>query len=364
MHKKAYSIYAVSLLAAVVLVFSLMGLFLPKETVSQSERRKLTTLPPVTLQSIQNGTLATNLETYTMDHFPFRESFRHLKALSQYYLLWKKDNNGIYVEQGSAAKLLYPLNSNSVSAAAKKFRKIYETYLKGKAKKIVCAVVPDKGQFFSGCPKLDFNALTAQLAAWMDYATLCDLTDTLTLDDYYRTDPHWRQERLFPTAQKIGAALGVSLNTSYEAQDAGVEFSGAYAGQGALLLKPDRMAYLTGGTLDSVSVTNLETNQPSGIYDWGKRTSRDPYSFYLSGSVAIMTLENPNATGNRSLVLFRDSFGSAIAPYFSEAYRHITLIDTRYVSPALLERYVSFADCDVLFLYSTLLLNDSGALKE
>ena len=113
MHKKAYSIYAVSLLAAVVLVFSLMGLFLPKETVSQSERRKLTTLPPVTLQSIQNGTLATNLETYTMDHFPFRESFRHLKALSQYYLLWKKDNNGIYVEQGSAAKLLYRQRSSA-----------------------------------------------------------------------------------------------------------------------------------------------------------------------------------------------------------------------------------------------------------
>ena len=41
----------------------------------------------------------------------------------------------------------------------------------------------------------------------------------------------------------------------------------------------------------------------------------------------------------------------------------ITVIDTRYINPSLLSDYVDFDSCDVLFLYSTLLLNDSYTLK-
>ena len=75
-----------------------------------------------------------------------------------------------------------------------------------------------------------------------------------------------------------------------------------------------------------------------------------------------MTLENPQAPDNR-LILFRDSFGSSIAPYFLEQYREITLVDIRYVSPQRLGKLVDFADCDVLFLYSSLVLNNSETLK-
>ena len=41
----------------------------------------------------------------------------------------------------------------------------------------------------------------------------------------------------------------------------------------------------------------------------------------------------------------------------------MTLVDTRYIAPALLGDYVDFTNCDVLFLYSTLVLNESSVLK-
>ena len=44
-------------------------------------------------------------------------------------------------------------------------------------------------------------------------------------------------------------------------------------------------------------------------------------------------------------------------------YRKVTLVDTRYVDPKLLSNYVNFQNADVLFLYSTLVLNSSGALR-
>ena len=65
----------------------------------------------------------------------------------------------------------------------------------------------------------------------------------------------------------------------------------------------------------------------------------------------------------KELVIFRDSFASALAPLLAEGYAKITLADIRYISPALLGQYLSFDKQDVLFLYSTSVLNHSETLK-
>ncbi len=84
---------------------------------------------------------------------------------------------------------------------------------------------------------------------------------------------------------------------------------------------------------------------------------------FLSGSLALVTITNPWASSDKELVLFRDSFGSSIAPLFAGAYKKITLIDIRYIHPDLLEQYMTFKDQDVLFLYSTLSLNHGEIFK-
>ena len=58
-------------------------------------------------------------------------------------------------------------------------------------------------------------------------------------------------------------------------------------------------------------------------------------------------------------MLFRDSFGSSIAPLLIENYRKITLIDLRYINSELLSEYVEFNNQDVLFLYSGVVLNQN-----
>ena len=84
---------------------------------------------------------------------------------------------------------------------------------------------------------------------------------------------------------------------------------------------------------------------------------------FLSGNQALVTVKNPvNTTGDR-LIIFRDSFGSSIAPLLAEGYSEVILIDLRYVSSDMLGSFVDFAGADVLFMYSTLLLNSSLALK-
>ena len=41
----------------------------------------------------------------------------------------------------------------------------------------------------------------------------------------------------------------------------------------------------------------------------------------------------------------------------------MTLVDTRYLSSDLLDQFVDFHGQDVLFLYSSLILNSSAAIK-
>ncbi|MBQ5885563.1 MAG: hypothetical protein IIW79_04055 [Clostridia bacterium] len=70
-----------------------------------------------------------------------------------------------------------------------------------------------------------------------------------------------------------------------------------------------------------------------------------------------MRIENEAATTDKELIIFRDSFGSSIAPYFAEGYKSVTLVDIRYISPQTVANFVDFENKDVLFLYSTSVLN-------
>jgi hypothetical protein len=79
--------------------------------------------------------------------------------------------------------------------------------------------------------------------------------------------------------------------------------------------------------------------------------------------VSLLRIDNPNANTDRELIIFRDSFGSAIAPLLAQGYKSVTLVDIRYLSSAMLDRFIDFHGQDVLFLYSTIVLNNSETLK-
>ena len=84
---------------------------------------------------------------------------------------------------------------------------------------------------------------------------------------------------------------------------------------------------------------------------------------FLGGSATIQKITNPVSDTGKRLIVFRDSFGSSIAPLLVHEYNEIILVDIRYISSKLLGDYVDFKDADVLFLYSTLVINSSSMLK-
>lgn len=141
------------------------------------------------------------------------------------------------------------------------------------------------------------------------------------------------------------------------------DFHGSYWGKTEEPLEPDTLSYLTSPTLESCTVHNYETDTDGGVYDFAAAQDA-PYDLFLSGSRSLLRIDNPDALCDRTLVVFRDSFGSSIIPLLAESYRTVYAVDIRYLASDRLGRVVEFPDdADVLFLYSATVLHNSITLK-
>lgn len=354
--KKYQTIFTLTLWGAL----ALWAWFIPSKQISEAERRPLAQKPALSEK------FQTEFEAYSLDQFPLRDNFRRLKSLFHTGVLGQKDNNGIYLTNGTAVKQEYPLNPDSVKHAIGRFQKIYDEYLT--KSRCFYAIIPDKSYYLgdkSGHLTMDYRALYAQMAEGLPWAQEIDLRPVLSGQDYYRTDTHWRQENLIPAATALCEGLGVTPPKAEDFTPKAVKrpFYGVYYGQAALPMEPDEMILMESDLLEQCTVYDHETGKAGSVYDMTKLDSRDLYDVYLSGARALLTIENPNAGTDRELIVFRDSFGSAIVPLLMADYARVTLVDIRYLQPDLLGQFLDFHGQDVLFLYSTLVLNSSGALK-
>ena len=361
------------ILVVAAMALTLVGIFalhvaLPDGTVSDAERRPLAQLPEIKAETLLNGKFMSAFEDFSLDQFPLRDTFRQVKSLFHYYILGQKDNNGIYIAAGFAVKQEYPYNPESMEHALNRFNYLYEKYLKDSGSDIFMTIVPDKGYYLgesSGHLTMDYEAMFAALEAGMPWAEFVDITDTLCAQDYYRTDTHWRQEKLLDVAAKLSRALGVTAPDAADYTKTALErpFYGVYYGQAALPMEPETMYVMESEPLKDCTVLDWETGKYNAVYDLNKLESRDLYDVFLSGSRSLLTIENPNAATDRELIVFRDSFGSSIVPLLVQDYAKVTLVDIRYIQIDMLGRFLEFKGQDVLFLYSTLVLNNSSTIK-
>jgi len=368
MNNKNIRIIGAAAVGAIWLFLVVFAWFKPADEISEAERRKLAQFPELSVTTVLEGNFMTKFEDYTLDQFPLRDNFRQIKSLFHYNVLNQSSNNDIYLEDGYAAKLEYPLNEQSVNYALNKFNGIYNQYLKNSACKVYAAVVPDKGYYLAepnGYLSMDYEALFSQVQAGMPWASYIDLTDTLDITDYYFTDTHGRQEKLIPAAQKLAQAMGGKgpQESDFTVTKADRPFYGVYYGQAALPLPSEDLFIMESDLLKGCRVRDHETGKMVAVYNPEDLDNQDLYDIYLGGAKSLLTIENPNAKTNKELIVFRDSFGSSMIPLLVQDYRTVTVVDIRYMNPMLLNNYLRFRNQDVLFLYSSLVLNSSSVLQ-
>lgn len=297
-----------------------------------------------------------------MDNFYQRETFRKLKTSVELDIFKKQDVNKIYKYNNFLVEQIYPLDEKSATNLTNKINYIKESYL-NETNKIYYSIIPDKNYYTDNSHlKLDYDKMQQIMENNLNGLQYIDIFQDLSLDSYYYTDSHWKQEKLQNVAKTIAENMNFSITQNYNEQKVAT-FKGVYAGQLPINTKEDEIKILVNDVIADANAYNYETKEQGGIYNFKKLTGYDKYDIYLSGATPLIEISNANNKTNKTLVIFRDSYASSLAPLLMEGYSKITLVDTRYISPKILNEYVNFENADILFIYSTLVINSSMALK-
>lgn len=351
------------LFLSIIYGFFLLNFLMKDEELSLAERRHLKQFPEITVSNIINGSVFKEFETYTLDQFPLRNQFRNLKANVEYSVFQKLDNNGIYVKNNKIFKIEYPLKEKNVMLFTKKVNQIYEKYLQGM--NVYYMIIPDKNYYLEDEHlKMDYDKMYQLLNENIRNLSYIEVRDLLSLEHYYDTDTHWRQEKIISVACRLEEEMiGNTSNHQYQFQEY-KPFYGVYYGQAALGGKGETLTYLINDAIKNAYVENKTDLSFHEVYNLKELGKMDSYNVFLSGSTPFITIVNEKNKTGKELIIFRDSFASSLTPLLIDSYSKITLIDFRYMSASKLTDFITFENQDVLFLYSTMVINESVMLKD
>ena len=326
-----------------------------------SERRPPAGLPKLTWQSVASGSFMSGFESYAADSFFLRDGFRTIRAATVFGIFMQSDKNGLYMGKSGAGEFK-PIDAAALRQSAEKIKKAADS-LSGC--NVFYAIVPDKS-IYAGkyLPGFDLETAERLLAEAMGGLTYVPLADILAASSFYKTDLHWRQTEIGGVADRLCDAMGAKLDLGEYIRKIKGDFKGVYAGELALPMNFDSMVYMDLESLTAKSLNEVTLEfEGCPVYDPVRFQGIDPYDFFLDGPQAIVLLENPEAPEG-DLYIFRDSYGSSLAPLMASAYRRIALIDLRYIDMSVLDRFVEFKPgADVLFIYSSQILNNPSVLK-
>ncbi len=270
--------------------------------------------------------------------------------------------NGYMLIDGKYVEAEEPYSESSAQRFAEKFTGLREKYFADN--KVYYATIPEKGYYLKDKTThyLNHDSISAFLSeAFYDW-TAIDVASALTIDDYYTTDRHWKQENLFGTVEKFGEKMGFTVNKDAYTPVKVENYRGDYA-KVITDIPAETLTYLVSDVTKNATVDNFQNKKVTTVYDESKLTSKIPYDVFLSGATPLTVITNPAAKETRELVIFRDSFGSSIIPLFIEAYSKITVVDLRYMASDLLPQFVTFDNAEVLVMVSDKIVNNSILLK-
>jgi len=340
-----------------IILFSILHIAFKDNEISNTERRLLAEFPEIEISS----DYITKVEKYLLDHFPYRDEYRSIKAAFNYNILHRLDNNGIYLKDNHIYKSNYPTNQKSINNFITKTSSI--KYLLSKENKTYIMIVPDKNYYLEdkNFLQIDYNYIYNEIDKLN--ITNIDIRNTMSLEDYYETDTHWKQENLSKVIYEMSKVMDFNYKEEKYIKNEYDSFYGVYYGESAVNRSPEKLTYLTNKTINNAKVEYLENKTLTTVYNKEKLESTDAYEIYLDGASSYIEITNPNNNSGKELVIFRDSFGSSITPLLIKYYSKITVIDNRYINSDNFLELIDFKDQDVLFIYSTLIINTSDSLK-
>ena len=344
--------------------FCMLNLIIPQSPVLVSERRVPTKFPELTMNTVTTGAFMSGFDDYASDRFVFRDSFRMVNAFQIFDIFMQTDKSGLYRCDSVGLGEFKRINPISFRQTAERIQRA-AMHVEASDMNIYFTIVPDKSVYADRYyPGFDLDAAESIILNVLKDYEYIRVMEALDADMFYKTDLHWDQSKISGVTSNLLSAMGANPDLSKFPIVTAGEWNGVYAGQLALPVNPDIMTYvdIPGLNVKYLNDRTLEFND-GPVYDFDRFNGIDPYDMFLRGPQPLIILENPSAP-QRELYLFRDSFGSSLAPLMMEAYSKITIIDLRYINLQVLDMFFEFTSgSDVLFIYSSQIFNNPSIIQ-
>ena len=198
-----------------------------------------------------------------------------------------------------------------------------------------------------------------------DSVTAVDVYDILNLHNneniYFGTDTHWAPLGAYYAYTEFCEAAGAEPAALESFDKTSYDFTGylAYAtGEEVLYENPD--------TLDIYDPTFDYTCEMSydglSFYETDSMNTHDEsagYSMYLSGDMGCVRVTNNTLSTGRRLLIVKDSYGNAMAPFLTASFDEVHVVDFRYFEDNLPDYCESQGITDVLFFNNEMSANTS-----
>ena len=286
---------------------------------SETENRTLAQAPEFSWTALVDGSYTKKVETYFADQFPLRDGWTGLKARAE-QLIGKSEFNGVYL---CGDTLISKVERPDEALVEKNLS--YVDRLSGKTDiPVYLGLIPSaaeiwKGKLPAGADSWDQTALLAQSAV--------DFQSTLSAhaDEpiFYRTDHHWTTLGAFYGANALLEVLGKEplKEDNFTVEMAADSFNGTlYSQSGIHWLEPDTMEFWVEDAGLNVTSWRNGTPEPGSLYDRSYLEKKDKYSAFLGGNQPLCVIKNDNVTDGSKLLLVRDSYSDALAPFLAQRF--------------------------------------------
>ena len=146
---------------------------------------------------------------------------------------------------------------------------------------------------------------------------------------FYRTDHHWTSLGAYWGYTAVMEAMGEVPAPLGTAETVSESFRGTlYSTSGVHWLEPDTIERYVSGA--GITVEDVTAGETRGLYVDSFLEEKDKYSSFLGGNAPLYIVRNPEAASGEKLLLVRDSYSDSMAPFLSQYFSEIHLLDLRY----------------------------------
>ena len=348
---KAYSRFLTAFFCIFLGGLLVWHILLPDRETSETENRTLAQVPEFSWAALVNGSFTDDVEEYFADQFPLRDGWTGLKARAE-QLIGKSEFNGVYL---CGDTLISKVDRPNQSLVDKNLS--YVDRLEGKTDiPVHLGLIPSAAEVWrdklpAGADSWDQTALlgNSDIGFWGALSAHGDEAI------YYRTDHHWTTLGAFYGANALLEALGREplKESDFTPERASDAFNGTlYSQSGIHWLAPDTMEFWAEDAGLDVTSWRNGTPEPGCLYDRAYLEKKDKYSAFLGGNQPLCVIRNENITDGGKLLLIRDSYADALAPFLAQRFSEVHLLDLRYYRASAAQYAEANGIDDICVLYS------------